>query len=349
MKNVILISCVSRKLAKETEAKDLYISDLFKKNMTYAKTLNPDGIYILSAKYGLLGLNDKISPYDVTLNHMKSKEKKEWASKVLLQINDVMDINNTNFIFLAGDNYRKHLLPFMPNFEIPMKGLKIGFQLQFLKEKLSMKQPCDELHNIFNNLERLKFPFEGAAIPQNGIYILFEKSETGHNNDRVVRIGTHTGEGQLHSRLNQHFIKEIKDRSIFRKNIGRAFLNKSNDEFLQQWEWDLTTRANKEKYLPLLDVEKQRDIEKVVSKYIQKNMSFVVFEVNDKKERLHLESRIISTVSHCKECCSSNSWLGQFSPKEKIQNSSLWLVNELYKTPSDEEDIKKIKELCKRN
>ena len=41
--------------------------------------------------------------------------------------------------------------------------------------------------------------------------------------DRIVRIGTHTGENQLRSRLMQHFVKENKNRSIFRKNIGRCF------------------------------------------------------------------------------------------------------------------------------
>ena len=33
----------------------------------------------------------------------------------------------------------------------------------------------------------------------------------------------------------------IKDRSIFRKNIGRAILNKNNDSFLEIWNLDFTT------------------------------------------------------------------------------------------------------------
>jgi len=30
-------------------------------------------------------------------------------------------------------------------------------------------------------------------------------------------------------------VNENKDRSIFRKNIGRALLNKDNDPFIEQW------------------------------------------------------------------------------------------------------------------
>ena len=75
-------------------------------------------------------------------------------------------------------------------------------------------------------------------------------------------------------------------------------------------------------------------------------MSFVVFEVQDKEERLQLESRIISTVSLCEECGASKYWLGNYSTKDKIKESGLWLVNELYKKTLEPEEILRIKELC---
>lgn len=206
---------------------------------------------------------------------------------------------------------------------------------------------CKEIHAIFQEIERFRFPFDDKDIPKNGIYILYEESELGHDKDRIVRVGTHTGKNQLRSRLKQHFINENKDRSIFRKNIGRALLNKNNDAFIKQWEWDLTPKENKEKYSALLDENKKENTEKQVSKYIKLNMSFVTFEVQEKEERLALESKIISTISLCKECRPSDYWLGRYSTKEKIKESGLWLVNELYKEPLNMKDIERIKELCK--
>ena len=194
-------------------------------------------------------------------------------------------------------------------------------------------------------MPRLKFPFDERKIPKNGIYVLFEKGQAGHGGDRIVRVGTHTGEGQLLSRLNQHFVNENKDRSIFRKNIGRALLNKNNDSFLEKWEIDLTTREAKEKSRGLIDFEKQNEIEKQVSDYIQDCFSFVVFEIDNKDKRLGIESKIISTISLCKGCGSSGEWLGSFSPKEKIQKSGLWLVNELWKEPLTDEDFVELKKL----
>ena len=208
-----------------------------------------------------------------------------------------------------------------------------------------MSEKCKQLHQWFNNLERISFPFDERKIPRNGIYILFEKGETAHGMDRIVRIETHTGKNQLRSRLKQHFINENKDRSIFRKNIGRALLNRVEDPFLDQWEVDLTTRKAKEEYSTLIDFEKQKEIQKRVSEYIQANFSFVVIEVEAQEKRLELESKIISTISLCDECGPSSNWLGLFSPKEKISKSGLWLVNELSKEPLSDEDMQQIKNL----
>jgi len=206
-----------------------------------------------------------------------------------------------------------------------------------------MSDNCRKLHEWFNSMPKLKFPFNEKNIPMNGIYILFEKGEFAHNTNRIVRIGTHTGKNQLRLRLIQHFVNENKDRSIFRKNIGRALLNKNKDSFLGKWELDLTTKKSKDKFSNRIDFERQNEIEKDVSKYIQDNFSFVVFKIDDKQKRLELESKIISTISFCDECKSSINWLGLYSPKEKIRKSGLWLVNELYKTPLSDQDMIKLK------
>lgn len=202
-----------------------------------------------------------------------------------------------------------------------------------------MSEACAKLHDLVRNLPRRTFPFDVNEIPENGIYFLLEKGELGHSGDRIVRVGTHTGANQLRSRLNQHFVNENKDRSIFRKNIGRALLSKANDPYLADWEIDRTTVAARTKF-GTGDTTKQQEIEGAVTEYLRQNMSFAVIEVKDAKERLSFESKAISTLSHCSECVASEKWLGSFSPKEKIRRSGLWLVNELYKTPFSLEELR---------
>jgi len=208
-----------------------------------------------------------------------------------------------------------------------------------------MSELCHELHQLLRDLRRFRFPFDESKIPFSGIYILFEQGESGHGMDRIVRVGTHTGDNQLRSRLREHFVNENKDRSIFRKNIGRALLNREQDPFLEQWDLDLTTRKNRGKYQGRADFDKQKQVEKRVTEYIQGHFSLVLFQVDEKQRRLDLESKIISTVSSCEECFPSKLWLGLHSPKPKIRQSGLWNVNELYKQPLSEVDFEKLKEL----
>jgi hypothetical protein len=208
-----------------------------------------------------------------------------------------------------------------------------------------MSEICRELHIFANGLPRYRFPFNSNSLPQNGIYILFESGELAHGVDRIVRVGTHIGRNQLRSRLEQHFIKESKDRSIFRKNIGRALLNRDRDSFLEQWELDLTTHAAKQIYSAMIDSEKQKLVERRVTDYIQGHFQFVVLNVREKEERLQLESKLISTVSWCEDCRPSPDWLGLSSPKDKIRSGGLWIVNELYKQPLTEADLHHLRTL----
>lgn len=206
---------------------------------------------------------------------------------------------------------------------------------------------CADLHAWANKLVLFTFPYDEKLIPENGIYILFEKGESGHGGNRIVRVGTHTGKNQLRSRLRQHFLASNKDRSIFRKNIGRCFLNKTGDPYLSLWELDLTSKAARDAHSASVDLDKQGKIEKLISNYMRKNFFFGVLRVDDKEERLSLESKIISTVSRCKECLPSKKWLGKHSTKDKIKEGGLWLVNELYKEPLSEADLKRLAQKSK--
>ena len=350
MTKIILISCASKKQTQKAKAKELYISDLFQKNLNYARSISPDKIFILSAKYGLIGLEEEIEPYNLTLNTMSSEEVKRWAESVLSELQIVSNLKEDEFMFLAGERYREFLVPHIKKYKIPMQGLGIGKQLKWLTENTNLRdtsKECHKIHELFNSIPRYSFPFKDKEIPLNGIYILFEKGELSHGKERIVRIGTHTGENQLQSRLFQHFLNENKDRSIFRKNIGRAILNKDKDPFLSQWEIDLTTKDAREKHFKLIDLGKQKEIEKQVTKYIQNNFSFVFIPIKDKEKRLEFESKIISTISLCGECAASDNWLGLFSPKEKIKNGGLWQVNGLYKTPLSEKDFDELEKIIR--
>ncbi len=133
---VVLISCVKSKRDRPCRAADMYVSTLFRKMKAYADSLKPRRIYILSAKYGLLSPDDLIEPYEKTLKAMKSPERKAWASGVLSALRQDCDLDADHFVFLAGDPYRRNLVPHIRHHSVPMQGLPFGKQLQWLERQI---------------------------------------------------------------------------------------------------------------------------------------------------------------------------------------------------------------------
>ena len=134
MKTIVLVSCVKNKLPHAAKARDLYTGAWFVKAFSYAQSLRPDRILILSAKYHLLDPEKVVEPYDLTLKNMSRREQDEWARQVILQLKKVADLEKDHFIILAGKDYRRFLVPELSHYEAPLERMRIGEQLHFLTE-----------------------------------------------------------------------------------------------------------------------------------------------------------------------------------------------------------------------
>jgi len=153
MKKIVLISCVSKKLNGKHEAYKLYsASTLFKAMWNYTlKVLkkNPKNeIFIISAKHGLINPFEKIEKYNVTLKTMSKKEKQEWAKKVVNQLKEKFDLNNTKFLILAGKDYYEELIKLLPHYEIiPNQPLPIGKKVQWYHNQILNNEKWNEKWN----------------------------------------------------------------------------------------------------------------------------------------------------------------------------------------------------------
>ena len=140
--NIALISCVSQKASLPCKCKDMYVSPLFKKTWEYnLKVDRPEGVFILSALYGLIKYDTIIDPYDKTLLDMSKEEALEWAEKVKSQIKETFLTNGRmlddyNFKIYAGSKYYENLLDFFPNKELVFGKLPIGKRLGALTSAL---------------------------------------------------------------------------------------------------------------------------------------------------------------------------------------------------------------------
>ncbi|QYF88469.1 DUF6884 domain-containing protein [Arthrobacter sp. PAMC25284] len=137
-----LVGCASQKLTRPAPARELYVSQLFKKASAYAEA-TCDRWYVLSARHGLIHPDTVIEPYDMRLgtNHASSPPIHAWAARVREQLAlELAGAGEVTLIALAGEQYRTVLHGSPWPSEVPMEGLGIGQQLGWLTEKLNARQ-----------------------------------------------------------------------------------------------------------------------------------------------------------------------------------------------------------------
>lgn len=186
-----------------------------------------------------------------------------------------------------------------------------------------MSKECEQLHRILGKGKKYNFAFNDARLNKSGLYVFYQIDEFGHGGDRIVRIGQTSK--SLCKRLSQHFYGN-KDKSIFRKSIGRVILQFEKDR-LKEWNEKGTRDA---------------DAEAAVSYFLKDNFYFKAIVVEDKKLRDELEKKMIATVSQCNQCKPSVSWFGNISPIAKIRKSGLWQVESFAGNILNQNDLSEI-------
>lgn len=205
---------------------------------------------------------------------------------------------------------------------------------------------CQWLHEQLEILPLNSYPFRLEQLPLNGIYFFYENGEIwghGGSKSRIVRVGTHR-DGNFRSRIGEHYLlNESKmnfsvdssgprDRSIFRRNLGRAIIQRHNLGYLNTWNICFTSRENRIKFRDKRDMKIEKAVESEVTRLMRANFSFRFIILDDQDQRMGkkgLESSIIGTLAQCDLCEPSPTWLGLKSPKPKICASGLWLVQHL--------------------
>ena len=151
--------------------------------------------------------------------------------------------------------------------------------------------------------------FTAKDLPRNGIYLMYEQSESG----RIVRVGTHKAEAGLYTRLRKHFGTRNSSRawrrtSDFRLFVGGALLNRDHDPRLQQW----TDRQG----------ERMPEVEAMVTDQLLTTFTFRALPVDSLDERLLLERDLIAALSATPAM--TREWLGHHAVSSRIRESGLW-------------------------
>ena len=133
---VSLVGCWQLKLDVPAKARDLYRSSLFKSTLRYAESTS-ERTFIISAKYGLLELEQVIAPYEMRVADLPKLQRFLWAERVVDDLVHRLG-ERIEVRLLSGSEYalpiRRALVERQMVVESPLHGLTIGYRLQWLKE-----------------------------------------------------------------------------------------------------------------------------------------------------------------------------------------------------------------------
>lgn len=160
-KPIVLVACCATKLDHAAEARDLYVSDLFKKARAYAELIGESWL-ILSAKHGILKPGKVIEPYDEFLCDKSPRELAAWIELVRKQW---WNGEHRPVVLLAGAAYRAAFEGIAHT--APMARMGIGQQKQWLKTQVSAVggaaySPLPALRTLHDVCSRMELEHETA-------------------------------------------------------------------------------------------------------------------------------------------------------------------------------------------
>jgi hypothetical protein len=138
--DAILVGCVKTKADRPLPARDLYISELFRRRRAYADATGVPW-WVLSAEYGLVEQQRVIAPYDTLIGGRPLAERRALAAGVRSDLEDALGpLTGRRIEIHAGDEYVQTVGPTLraagATIVRPLQGLSQGEQLHWYGERL---------------------------------------------------------------------------------------------------------------------------------------------------------------------------------------------------------------------
>ncbi len=135
---IVLVGCGSKKRERVSPASDLYLGALVCAGLARGRAIAGDSfVFIVSAKHGLLALDEPTEPYELSLRKMSRTDRDAWGCRVAEQLAERRVIA-TKFVALMGETYAAPLRRSFKTrgwiLEEPLRGVRgIGNRIRFLQ------------------------------------------------------------------------------------------------------------------------------------------------------------------------------------------------------------------------
>jgi hypothetical protein len=134
-----LIGCAKHKATERCPARELYRGRLFQLALDYSLRA-ADETFILSARHGLVTLDEELDPYDLSMHQLRLSERGFWATRVVNSLDAKLPDLDLDVLGLAGRAYLDLLaVSFAEHgwrLHEPLRGLGVGARLSWLRRQL---------------------------------------------------------------------------------------------------------------------------------------------------------------------------------------------------------------------
>lgn len=353
---VCLIGCGRKKSGKKKSARELYVSDRFKAALSLAERYC-DCTFVVSAKHGLLKLDEPVQPYDLSIDSLDESSVSEWASSVVDELENAFP-NGAQLLLLTENSYSSPLSTTIEsrtsNLEpvAPLRNVDERFLTDWYQQALVYLNRVKHLRLLYEEIEHLRsrgstFLLRELAaqdLPDKGLYLFIDQTELNRwqQPGRIVRIGTHAvsagSRSVLRTRLRNHLGNQDGSGnhrgSIFRLHVGASLLARNSYE-MRADHWGKSNDASRR-------IKVSEDwLEKEVSDYLGR-LEVAVIEIDDEASKNSLRAK---TERQLIALLTENwlplerpraDWLGYSSDRDAIVRSGIWNVLEVAKSYSPE-------------
>ncbi len=187
-----LIGCSMSKLKphelgpdKKAPARDLYKGGAFKLALRYVEQRCDEGL-VLSAKHGVVELDQRIGRYNKTVREMPAAERESWGQRIRDDLRARFGRRKVRLVVLASALYAAAVAGCGYEVELPLKGLTQGHALGYLARATTRPARLGTARPIEDG--RLLFFFPDA---QDHVDPSFDFTRENRSPDRITQRDDH--------------------------------------------------------------------------------------------------------------------------------------------------------------
>lgn len=149
-RTLAIVSCTGPGQSKPSRGRDHFTSPLFRELCTFAER-QAGRWFLLSAAHGLVDPDDIIMPMAAVMHRKDAAARQSWSARVIEQLAPHL-AGVERILLLANARSREYLLDFLRQdgrtVQIPLEGLSLGEQLQWLRRQQHAPRNTDAPNDL---------------------------------------------------------------------------------------------------------------------------------------------------------------------------------------------------------